>query len=75
MRRVLRVGMAETRRDPDVPEQDASAAKAALDRARINYETECARRSSNDPAERQENMRRFREARAEYFRLLGEQKR
>lgn len=74
-RTVLRVGMAETRRDPDVQDQDASAARAALDRARINYETECARRSSNDPAERQENMRRFREARAEYFRLLGEQKR
>jgi hypothetical protein len=74
-RSVLRVGMAETRRDPDVPEQDASAAKTALDRARINYEAECARRSSNDPAERQENMRRFREARAEYFRLLGEQRR
>ena len=67
--------MAETRRDPDVQDQDASAGRAALDRARIAYEAECSRRSSNDPAERQENMRRFREARAEYFRLLGEQKR
>jgi hypothetical protein len=67
--------MDETPRGHDVLEQDASDPKAALDRARINYETECARRSSTDPIERQEGLRRFREARAEYFRLLGEQKR
>jgi hypothetical protein len=54
---------------------DVMDPKAALERARINYETECARQTSKDPGERQENMRRYREARAEYFRLLGEQRR
>lgn len=49
-------------------------AEAALERARIAYEAECARKTSTDAAERQEGVRRFREARAEYFRLLGERK-
>jgi hypothetical protein len=67
--------MPETRRDPEAHPQDASEAKSALERARIAYEAECSRRTSTDPAERQDDMRRFREARAEYFRLLGEQRR
>ena len=48
--------------------------KAQLERARINYEAECSRQISQDPAERQEGLRRYRDARAEYFRLLGAQK-
>jgi hypothetical protein len=56
-------------------ENDAPDPKTLLERARINYENECARQISTDPAERQEGLRRYREARAEYFRLLGEQRR
>ena len=53
---------------------DVPDLKAQLNRARIAYEAECARQISQDPAERQEGLRRYRDARAEYFRLLGEQK-
>jgi len=55
-------------------QDDVTDPKAQLDRARIAYEAECARQIPTDPAERQEGLRRYREARAEYFRLLGEQK-
>jgi hypothetical protein len=56
----------------DTPPADP---KAQLDAARIAYEKECARGISSNPAERQDDMKRYREARAEYFRLLGEQRR
>ncbi|MBV8762562.1 MAG: hypothetical protein JO257_35080 [Deltaproteobacteria bacterium] len=54
---------------------DVTDPQALLDRARTNYERECARPVGNDPAERQEAARRYRDARAEYFRLLGEHRR
>lgn len=53
-------------------QDDVTDPKAQLTRARLNYEAECARQIPTDPAERQEGLRRYREARAEYFRLLGE---
>jgi len=55
-------------------QDDVTDPKKQLDRARIAYEAECSRQISTDPVERQEGLRRYREARAEYFRLLGEQR-
>ena len=46
-----------------------------LERARITYENACAAGTPTDPKEREESLQRFRAARAEYFRLLGEQPR
>src|SRR3569623_687081 len=63
--REVRINMAQD----DVPDP-----KKQLDRARSAYEAECSRQISTDPVERQEGLRRYREARAEYFRLLGEQR-
>jgi len=54
---------------------DVVDGKTLLDRARIAYEKECSRAMSTDPTQRQDDLRRYRETRAEYFRLLGEQRR